>query len=154
VLGITNSLLLINVTDMKIKDLADNSNIEYVNISSVGVNSIAFTKENALLMAKVIRQENIPISGGDVYFLNNGQIVAAQDNWSCEKTADETLRDYTERSYRDTIDYITQYGEERISYFWKIPIRKRRNQIFILDGIPLFDIVIPIGKELFGCLFY
>src|SRR5574344_2470147 len=100
---------------MKIKDLADKGRIEYVNISSVGVNSIAFTKENALLMAKIIRQENIPILGGDVYFLNNGQIEAALDNWSCDKTADETLRDYTERSYRDTIDYITQYGEERIS---------------------------------------
>ena len=143
---------------MKIKELADKNNIEYIDLSSIIVgNSIGFTKENALLIAKKIRQENIPILGGDVYYsLDNGDIRATRGfyNWDCEKGDNETLRQYIERSYQTTIDYITKFGEEKISYFWKIPIRKRRNRISMLDGVPLFRIDIPGGKELFGCLFY
>jgi len=143
---------------MKIKELADKNNIEYIDLSSIIVgNSIGFTKENALLIAKKIRQENIPILGGNVYYsLDNGDIRSTQGfyNWDCEKGDNETLRQYIERSYQTTIDYITKFGEEKISYFWKIPIRKRRNRISMLDGVPLFRIDIPGGKELFGCLFY
>ncbi len=142
---------------MKIKDLADKNNIEYIDISSAIVGyAIAFTKENALLIAKKIREENIPILGGNVYSLDNGDIRSTQGfyNWDCEKGDNETLRQYIERSYQTTIDYITNFGEEKISYFWKIPIRKRRNRISMLDGVPLFEIDIPEGKELFGCLFY
>ena len=51
---------------MKIKDLADQNKIEYTDLSSAIVGyAIGFTKENALLIAKKIRQENIPIIGGD-----------------------------------------------------------------------------------------
>ncbi len=142
---------------MKIKDLADQNKIEYTDLSSAIVGyAIGFTKENALLIAKKIRQENIPILGGDVYSLDNGDIRSTQGfyNWDCEKGDNETLRQYIERSYQTTIDYITNFGEEKISYFWKIPIRKRRNRISMLDGVPLFRIYIPGGKELFGCLFY
>ena len=72
----------------------------------------------------------------------------------------ETLRQYTERSYQATIDYITKYYrteyiEERITYFWKIPIRKQKIQELELnEEVPLFDIVIPRSKEILGCLFY
>ena len=64
---------------MKIKDLADKNNIEYIDISSAIVGyAIAFTKENALLIAKKIREENIPILGGNVYSLDNGDIRSTQ----------------------------------------------------------------------------
>ena len=140
---------------MEIKDLADQSKIEYIDLYSVvGGYAIGFTRENALLIAKEIRQENIPIIGGDVYYLNNGEINAAYDSWCCDEEDNETLRQYIERSYQVTIDYITKFGEERISYFWKIPIRKRWNCISKLDGVPLFNFVIPAGKESCGCLFY
>lgn len=142
---------------MKIKDLADQNKIEYTDLSSAIVGyAIGFTKENVLLIAKKIRQENIPILGGDVYSLDNGDIRSTQGfyNWDCEKGDNETLRQYIERSYQVTVDYITKFGEEKISYFWKIPICKRRNRISMLDGVPLFRIYIPRGKELFGCLFY
>jgi hypothetical protein len=142
---------------MGTKDLADKNKIEYTDISSAIVGyAIGFTKENALLIAKEIRQENIPILGGDVYSLDNGDIRSTQGfyNWDCEKGDNETLRQYIERSYQTTIDYITKFGEERFSYFWKIPICKRRHRISMLDGVPLFRIYIPRGKELFGCSFY
>ena len=141
---------------MKVKDLADQNKIEYTDLSSAIVGyAIGFTKENALLIAKKIRQENIPIIGGDVYDWNNGEIKSTYDDWECsEKEDGETLRQYIERSYQVTVDYITKFGKESISYFWKIPIRKRRNRISMLDGVPLFRIYIPGGKELFGCLFY
>lgn len=142
---------------MKITDLADLNKIEYTDVSSaVGCYEIGFTRENALLIATEIRQENIPIIGGDVYYLNNGEINVAYDHWDCsEKEDDETLRQYIERSYQATIDYITKYREERFSYFWKIPIRKRWNCISKLDGVPLFVFVIPAaGKKFCGCLFY
>lgn len=142
---------------MKIKDLADQNKIEYTDLSStVGGYEIGFTKENALLIAKEIRQENIPIIGGDVYDWNNGEINSTYDDWACsEKEDGETLRQYIERSYQVTVYYITKFGEESISYFWKIPIRKRWNCIFMLNGVPLFNFVIPAaGEEFCGCFFY
>ncbi len=51
---------------MVTKDLADKNEIEYTDLSPMGVNSVAFTKENTILILKRIRQENIPILGGDV----------------------------------------------------------------------------------------
>lgn len=51
---------------METKDLADKNEIEYTDLSPMGVNSVAFTKENTILILKRIRQENIPILGGDV----------------------------------------------------------------------------------------
>ena len=139
---------------METKDLADKNKIEYTDLSPMGVNSVAFTKENALLIVKKIKQENIPILGGDVCLMSNGKIQYSNDHWSYSKKDDETLRQYTERSYLATIDYLTKYGEERISYFWKIPIRKQKKQKSELNEVPLFDIVIPISKEILGCLFY
>lgn len=142
---------------MKIKDLADQNKIEYTDLYSVvGGYEIGFTKENALLIAKEIRQENIPIIGGDVYDWNNGEINSTYDDWACsEKEDGETLRQYIERSYQVTVDYITKFGEESISYFWKIPIRKRWNCISMLNGVPLFNFVIPAaGEEFCGCFFY
>lgn len=142
---------------MKIKDLADQNKIEYTDLYLVvGGYEIGFTKENALLIAKEIRQENIPIIGGDVYDWNNGEIKSTYDDWACsEKEDGETLRQYIERSYQVTVDYITKFGEESISYFWKIPIRKRWNCISMLNGVPLFNFVIPAaGEEFCGCFFY
>lgn len=142
---------------MKIKDLADQNKIEYTDLYLVvGGYEIGFTKENALLIAKEIRQENIPIIGGDVYDWNNGEINSTYDDWACsEKEDGETLRQYIERSYQVTVDYITKFGEESISYFWKIPIRKRWNCISMLNGVPLFSFVIPAaGEEFCGCFFY
>ena len=139
---------------METKDLADKNKIEYTDISPMGVNSVAFTKENALLIVKKIREENIPILGGDVCLISNGEIQYTADNWSFSKKDDETLRQFIERSYLGTIDYLTKYGEERISYFWKIPIRKQKIQKSELDEVPLFDIVIPGDQEYHGCYFY
>ena len=145
---------------METKDLADKNKIEYTDLSPMGVSSVAFTKENALLILRIIREENIPILGGDVCFVINGNIQYTADNWSFSKKDDETLRQYTERSYQATIDYITKYYrteyiEERITYFWKIPIRKQKIQELELnEEVPLFDIVIPGDQEFNGCFFY
>jgi hypothetical protein len=144
---------------MGTKDLADKNKIGYIDLSPMGVSSVAFTKENALLILKIIRQENIPILGGDVCFVINGKIQYTGDNWSFSKKDDETLRQYTERSYQATFDYITkyyitEYREERITYFWKIPIRKQKIQKLELNEVPLFDIVIPGDQEFCGCYFY
>ncbi len=46
---------------METKDLADKNKIEYTDLSPMGVSSVAFTKENALLILRIIREENIPI---------------------------------------------------------------------------------------------
>ena len=145
--------------NMETKDLADKNKIEYTDLSPMGVSSVAFTKENALLILKIIRQENIPILGGDVCLVSNGKIQYTADHWSFSKKDDETLRQYTERSYQATFDYITkyyitEYSEERITYFWKISIRKQKIQKLELNEVPLFDIVIPRSKEILGCLFY
>ena len=84
---------------METKDLADKNKIEYTDLSPMGVSSVAFTKENALLILRIIREENIPILGGDVCFVINGKIQYTADNWSFSKKDDETLRQYTERTY-------------------------------------------------------
>lgn len=70
---------------METKDLADKNEIEYTDLSPMGVNSVAFTKENTILILKRIRQENIPILGGDVCLVSNGKIRSTADQYSLFK---------------------------------------------------------------------
>lgn len=68
-------------------------------LENIGVNGVAYSKDEAIRIAYNYNQSNTPILGGDVYILEDDQIRITYDNWYCDQMDNETLLDYANRSY-------------------------------------------------------
>lgn len=80
-------------------------------LESIGVNGIAYPKNEAIKIVDCYLQSNTPILGGDVYILENGTIKSSNDSWYCDSNDLEKQSDYVIRSHKETIEYITKYPE-------------------------------------------
>lgn len=81
----------------------------YIDLSNWRINEIAYPQEEALKVLSTIKQECIPVLGGDVLTIINGIPTYTYDGWSCNRNENETLKDYVERSYNVAYKYISQY---------------------------------------------
>lgn len=80
-------------------------------LSPLGINTYAFSKDQALHVISILRDSCIPILGGDVYCLNNGVITDNYDNWYCNLNEGESKEHFIERSYFIAKKYIENYKE-------------------------------------------
>jgi hypothetical protein len=100
-------------------------------LNNPNIVSKALTKQEALDAIKFYHQLEIPILGGDVFFLNQeNEIDWAYDNWYCERNIDEHDIEYLDKSIDKAISYIRNYHNESM-----------KNCIF------LFDIVYDVWNE-------
>ncbi len=81
-------------------------------LDSLGVVGTAYTRDEALLIAKEYRNTGIPILGGDVYLLEKRGIKSTSDSWYCDRNKSENLNDYITRSYNVADDYIRKYPSD------------------------------------------
>ena len=88
-----------------------------ISLKSIGVDGIAYTKSEALRIAVVYFNSNVPILGGDVYKLVNGRIISTSDSWYCEQNGSETPYEYLVRSYHVACDYINKYPDNANIFF-------------------------------------
>jgi hypothetical protein len=67
-------------------------------------------KDEALAFVNYLQKLQIPILGGDVYYIDdNGDIRLTYDNWYCDKMPEENNIEYYMRSIKITMDYINKY---------------------------------------------
>ncbi len=86
-------------------------------LDSLGLIGTAFTRDEALLIAKEYFNSSIPILGGDVYLLEKRGIKSTSDSWYCDRNKSENLNDYITRSYNVADDYIRNYpGDANILF--------------------------------------
>lgn len=97
--------------------VATGMELRSISLESIGVDGIAYTKSEALRIAKEYYNLNIPILGGDVYFFNNGNIKPTYDNWYCNRNNSETSYEYVARSYQVACDYIKKYPDKANIFF-------------------------------------
>lgn len=79
-------------------------------LESVGVKGKALYKKDALAFIDLIRENEIAILGGDVFFLKlNGEITMTFDNWFCNRENKEGYSVYVQRSVDVAVKYIQGY---------------------------------------------
>jgi hypothetical protein len=67
-------------------------------------------KDEALAFVNYLQKLQIPIFGGDVYYIDdNSDIRLTYDNWYCDKIPEENNIEYCMRSIKITMDYINKY---------------------------------------------
>lgn len=79
-------------------------------LESIGVKGKALYKKDALAFIDLIRESEVAILGGDVFFLkSNGVITMTLDNWYCNRDISEGYGVYVQRSVDVADRYIQGY---------------------------------------------
>ena len=99
-----------------------------ISLHGLGLTEVALPRADALLAAEELRASSVPILGGDVYFVRGGNVEQAFANWHSDRHPGEGLREFAERSYRETTKYIDSF-----------PLRP--------EVTPVFVLVVPRGEE-------
>lgn len=79
-------------------------------LGELGIDAYAFPKQEALQLLRELRDDGIPILGGDVFYLNNSIIKVSDDSWYCEQNEDEVKEDFVQRSYKIALNFIENYN--------------------------------------------
>ncbi len=101
------------------KEIIDKLGLHPYSLEEVWTEDVGYVKEEALLLIDFLHAEVIPILGGEVYFLKDGQVESYQyEGWSCDRMEHENLSNYSHRSYLEAKDFITNYKtKENIPLF-------------------------------------
>jgi len=79
-------------------------------LSSIGVENWALTKSASLNALSMFLELEIPVLGGDVCEINDGEISYNYDNWYCEREIGESAVDFILRSNQKAREYIEAYS--------------------------------------------
>ncbi|MCG8422127.1 MAG: Imm40 family immunity protein [Proteobacteria bacterium] len=77
----------------------------------VGVDEFAWDRSTALELVTRLAGAGVSILGGDVYVEEAGRIRPTYANWACERTPNEELSAFTERSTAEAKRYLESYME-------------------------------------------
>lgn len=104
--------------------LANKHSISYYSLNEMGVNSIAFMKQDTLRILEYLKIEVIPVIGIDIYEMKDRKVFYSSnyDNWSCDRIENESLLDYVKRSHESAYKFVYNYN--------------------IACAIPLFDLTV------------
>jgi len=94
-------------TSSRYQSLSDKHGITL--LEDFGIADIALKREDALLAIDFLREDGIPILGGDVFFEVGSTLELAYANWFTERRAGEDLDAFVKRTCSETLDYITGF---------------------------------------------
>ena len=77
-----------------------------LSLQSMGLSELALTRDDLLEAARLALECQLPILGGDVYFLTGEAIEPAYANWHVERKDGESSDAFVKRSYDETIRYV------------------------------------------------
>ncbi len=80
-------------------------------LHSIGVDNWALSRQQALLTLNYFRAMEVPVLGGDVYVINDGEIEHTYDSWHFDRVEnDEKSSDFVNHSIDHAKKYIMQYN--------------------------------------------
>ena len=77
-----------------------------INLEKIGINELAWEKNEINKIVRILRKEEIPVLGGDVYRIENGIIESTYDSWFLNNNGED---DFVEKSLDKTISYVEDY---------------------------------------------
>ncbi|MGI8544186.1 MAG: Imm40 family immunity protein [Aridibacter sp.] len=83
---------------------------EGLSLQNFGINNWGLTKEKALIAINELRNFGIPVLGGDVMKLENGEWIHTYDNWYCDKLPNESKEQFMVRSTQAANEYVNNYN--------------------------------------------
>ena len=95
-----------------------------ISLRGLGINDVAFNREDATLALDLLQASATPILGGDVYSQRAARIELAYANWHSEPKSNETRAQFAERSCLEAKRYIADYP--------------------LSDAVPLFGFVLDL----------
>jgi len=83
-----------------------------ISLESIGVNEVAWEYEMALSVVDFLKDNRMPILGGDVYKRIAGEVVPTYDNWFVNRSECGYLMQRTfEKAKTYILDYAKNHGE-------------------------------------------
>lgn len=92
--------------DKKYKDLPPDILGRGYSLAHLGIGEMAWKRDEIVSIIQILRKNNIPVLGGDVYKILNGKIEITYDNWYMN---DDGNSDFAERSLNKVVSYIEEY---------------------------------------------
>ncbi len=80
-------------------------------LKSLGLNAVALRRVDALHAVEILRDDGIPILGGDVYVMRGTRIDFAYANWHCDQGPQEAAIAYGGRTWSTAAQYIRAFPE-------------------------------------------
>jgi hypothetical protein len=102
----------------RLNDVLGDKIKDAIPLYSFGINEMAWDFDNVIEIISLLRTENIPILGGDVYLINDGIVKATFDSWYF----DNIINLDCEYSYEKTIEYIMIFEKKDEKYVYSIVI--------------------------------
>lgn len=106
---------------MIVKKLAEKIANTACYLKNFHIHDLAWYKETAIEMLNSILSDDIGILGGDVYELDQDDLIPLCDNWSSEPLRNESRAEFYLRSKMESLQYITKY-----------PVKKNETIIFAI----------------------
>jgi hypothetical protein len=79
-------------------------------LAELGINNWALDAVLAMGALQALRENNVPVLGGDVYAIRGGLIEVTYDNWYCDRSPSESDLEFVERSIRKASAYVEGYS--------------------------------------------
>lgn len=89
-----------------IKEISKQYNVNYTPLEKFGIDSVAFTIEDALKMVDAMENERTPILGGDIYVLDETGLQPAYLNWHFERTNSMNMTSFVHDSCACAREYL------------------------------------------------
>jgi len=83
-----------------------------VSLAEMGVRDIGLVRNDALLAIEFLREAEIPILGGDVWFCRDGKLDVAYANWHTDPNPMEDPLVYSQRSCNASEQYVRDFPEQ------------------------------------------
>jgi hypothetical protein len=80
-----------------------------ISLAQMGVREIGLRREDALLAVEFLRDAEIPILGGDVWYCRDGKFELTYENWYAEPNPIEDERAYAHRSCKIAEQYVRAF---------------------------------------------
>ncbi len=101
---------------IRINDIIGEKINDAISLSAIGINEYAWDYNSIVDIIPILRENRLPILGGDVFIIKNGIIKPTCDSWYYKILTDCDF----EKSYIRTIEYINLFEEKEDKYVYSI----------------------------------
>lgn len=91
-----------------------------INLKDMGICSYILGYDNAIKALEILKNNKIPILGGDLYVKNGNKFETSSESWYCNQIHGEPRNNYALRSYIKAIDYLKIFEPQKDKYYYDI----------------------------------
>lgn len=90
---------------------------------TLGVNEVAFNRNDALSLLEIMKELKMPVLGGDVIIVDDqGAVSYTHDNWHYDRISNDTHEAYVINSIAKAEGYIRQFPEQTGAKYYYVVV--------------------------------